>query len=103
MLKKKKEVLPGWGSKNPKYTEHRQWQMASATDEEKQEEHYPRLNENPNAIYPDNADYIIEYHQSPAFPFSCYDGKMFVGNIGDTHDNLLYDAPHNYYGDGRGQ
>ena len=43
--KTKHKVPYGFGSKNPAYMGKRQWQMASATDEGKDEGFYPRLDE----------------------------------------------------------
>lgn len=47
----KKPVIPGYGSKNPKYQSRRQWDMATLGHESKEENNfYPRINENKGKI-----------------------------------------------------
>ena len=62
---------------------------------------YPRLFENPNALYIPEIEYPVEWNETNTFPFSYYDGVMHLGAWGDTHDDMI--APPKHKGDRRGQ
>jgi hypothetical protein len=78
MLKKKREVPYGYGSKNPKYQEKRQWQQASVTDENFTEKNYPRLFENPDSIFINKEDLVLKFSDDDAYAFGYYKNKMYV-------------------------
>jgi hypothetical protein len=61
---------------------------------------YPRLFENPNALYIPEIEYPVEWNETNTFPFSYYDGVMHLGAWGDTHDDMI--APPKHKGDRRG-
>jgi hypothetical protein len=94
LLKQKREVTPGWGSKNPKYTEHRQWAIADLQHEEKEEELYPKLFENPNAIWNDEKKRKNDWKEKHDIAFSYYNKgkkKMLVST--DTHGDISCENP----------
>jgi len=55
----------------------------------KKEEEYPRLFENPNAIYLPEEDKVVDWDDEPCIAFSYYDGILKVGKW--THQSLNYD------------
>jgi uncharacterized C2H2 Zn-finger protein len=82
LLKKKKEVPQGYGSKNPKYRSNRAWQMASLTSES-------AINENPDAVFDVKTGGVIEFDRgfNVAFSYANRDKtKMLVGT--ETHRDL---------------
>jgi len=58
-----------------------------------------KIFENPNAIYLKNK--IINWDDVNTIAFSYYNDKLYVGAIGDIHDEIL--IPKGYEGDSRGQ
>lgn len=60
--KTKHKVPDGYGSKNPKYRERRQWQMATVGMESKTEKMYPRLFEDLADKYAERQFYIPNEH-----------------------------------------
>jgi len=66
---------------------------------------YPRLFENPNAIYDPKTDEEVDWNHTDTLPFSYYNDELFIGNPGDTHDNMRYNQnfPQDYEGDARGK
>jgi len=87
LLKKQKEVPTGFGSKHPK-AEERFKTKIQAPFENVEEKHYPRLFENPNAIYDTETGKTAMYNKD-AMPFWYMGDIMHVGGIGSTHDTRL--------------
>jgi len=87
---KKHEVPFGYGSKNPAYQSKRQWQMASVTDESKEEKLYPKLFESPDeAVNPQNNNETVGYQDVGAYPFGYYNDKLYIGEESETHDDIV--------------
>jgi len=49
---------------------------------------YPRLNENPNAIYDKHLGRAVDWYETPVIPFGEYKGKLRVGQPELTHSQL---------------
>jgi len=64
---------------------------------------YPRLFENPNAVYIPKENRAKDWSDTYTIPFSYYGKKLYVGVDGQTHDEMIDLAPKNYEGDGRGK
>ena len=64
---------------------------------------YPRLFENPNAVYIPKENQAKDWSNTYTIPFSYYGKKLYVGDEGETHDEMIDLAPINYEGDGRGK
>lgn len=88
LLKPKRKVLPGWGSNSDRYRRKRQWQMASMTDESKQEMLYPRLFENPDWINPEGTDDEILWMRRGTRAFGYHKGKLYISRPSKTHGEI---------------
>lgn len=89
LLKDTTFVKPGFGSKHPEATQRFKREMDKPF-ENKEEEHYPRLNENPNSIYDPIRNRNVDYEDN-AMPFWYVPSGdedeyiINVGGIGSTH------------------
>jgi hypothetical protein len=88
LLKPKKKVEAGWGSKNPRYTANRKWAMASMTDESKQEMPYPRLFEHPDWVNPQGTDEEILWMRRGTRAFGYHKGKLYISKPSKTHGDI---------------
>ena len=83
VLKTKKKVPPGFGSKHPK-AGNLKWKQALVSE---------NLNESPDVVritdFFSNEYKSYSYSSHNAFPFGFRDDKAFIGNAGSTHGSLL--------------
>jgi len=94
--KTKHEVPFGYGSRNPVYQSKRQWQMASATEEGKEEDFYPKLFENPDKVHLPNGE-LHKWNESKAEAFGYIRGKFYVGHNQSKHYEIALTAERNNF------
>ena len=80
-----KPVIAGSGSKNPNYLKKRQWQMANLSAENKKEELYPKLFEDPDTVEYKNE--FFHWTDNDAIPFGYIGDKMEMGSFSRSHEN----------------
>ena len=87
-LLKHSKVVQGFGSEHPEYQTKQAWKRAVPMGDSKIEnDFYPKLFENPNAIVAPKGK-VIDWTDDLCIPFGYYNDKLFIGYPNDTHFDM---------------